>query len=301
MVSLTGARDLSDLMPGCPHQCSFPEDVLTEVPEHLLARSRARRAALGLGGDDAGGADAAPAASEATGSDVATVGATAPAVAASAVPAEVAPTAPEPLPPYVEAAVRRKKVPVWAMPVIAFLPVWGVLYAQSLTKPETSVVSQLDAGADIYNSKCSSCHGGAGGGGVGRKLADGEVLKTFPDIEQQMEFVKQGDAGFDGVGYGDPNREGGQHIGGSFGSARMPTFKDALTDTETLEVVRYEREHLAGEKPDAKQLPDGADGARAHKDGKPYLNDSGVLVTSDGKPLFDPKTQKLTTPEQPFG
>src|SRR5262249_49378301 len=150
----------------------------------------------------------------------------------------------------------------------------------------------LDAGADIYNSKCASCHGGSGEGGVGRKLKDGEVLKTFPNIEQQMEFVKQSDAGFAGVGYGDPNRDGGQHIGGSYGSARMPSFKDALTDTEVLEVVRHEREKLSGEKLDAKQLPDGADGPRADKEGKPLLNDSGVLVTSDGKPLFDPKTGK---------
>jgi mono/diheme cytochrome c family protein len=252
-----------------------------------------------LGGDD-GGADATPAAAESPGTEVVAAAAAPPAAAASAVPAEVAPQAPEPLPPYVEAAVRRKKVPVWAMPVLAFLPIWGILYAQSLTKPELNVVSQLDSGADIYNGKCASCHGGSGGGGVGRKLAEGEVLKTFPNIEQQLEFVKQGDAGFDGKGYGDPKREGGQHVGGSFGSARMPSFKDALTETELFEVVRYEREKLGGEKLDAKQLPDGADGARAHKDGKPYLNDSGVLITSDGKPLFDTKTQLLTTPEQPF-
>ena len=64
-----------------------------------------------------------------------------------------------------------------------------------------------------------------------------------------------------------------------------------------LEVVRHEREKLSGEKLDPKQLPEGADGPRAHKDGKPLLNDAGVLVTSDGKPLFDPKTGKLTTQE----
>jgi mono/diheme cytochrome c family protein len=273
---------------------------LTEVPEHLLARSRARRAALGLGGGDAGG-DAAPAASsgsEPSGTEVVAASSAAPAPAAASVPAEV-PKAPEPMPPYVEAAVRRKKIPVWALPVLAFLPIWGVLYAQSLTKPELATVSQLDAGAATFADKCASCHGSTGGGGVGRQLSDGEVLKTFPNIEQQMEFVKLGDAGFLGVGYGDPNRPGGQHIGGSFGSARMPTFGDALSDTELLEVVRYERETLSGEKLDSKQLPDGADGDRAHKDGKPYLNDSGQLVTSDGKPLFDAKGH-LTAPEQPF-
>jgi len=272
---------------------------LTEVPEHLLARSQARRAALGLGGD-AGGGDAAAPAAESASTDLAPAAATAAAKPAAAVPAEVAPKVAAPLPAYVEAAVRRKRVPYWAMPVLAFLPVWGVLYAQSLTKPETSEASQLDLGGVVYNAKCASCHGGAGGGGVGRKLADGEVLKTFPNIEQQMEFVKLGDAGFDGKQYGDPNRDGGPHVGGSFGSARMPAFKDALTESELMEVVRYEREHLAGEKLSAKQLPDGADGKRAHTDGKPYLNDQGVLITSDGKPLFA-KDGHLTTPEQPLG
>ncbi|MBI2705823.1 MAG: c-type cytochrome [Actinobacteria bacterium] len=271
---------------------------MTEVPDHLLARSRARRAALGLGGE--GGGEATPAA-EAAGAEVEKAGPTAAAKpAAAAVPAEVAPKAPEPLAPYVEANVRRKKIPYWAMPVLAFFPVWGVLYAQTLSKPPATAASQLDAGAVLYANKCASCHGGAGGGGVGRQLSGGEVLKTFPNIEQQMEFVRLGDAGFDGKPYGDPSREGGARTGGGFGSARMPAFKDSLTQTELFEVVRYEREKLGGEKVDAKALPDGPDGKRAHANGKPYLTDAGVLVTSDGKELFD-KDGKLTTPETVLG
>lgn len=272
---------------------------MTEVPDHLLARSRARRAALGLGGGDDGGGDAAPAAAAASGTEVEKApAATAAARPAAAVPAEVKP--PEPLAPYVEAAVKRKRIPFWAMPVLAFFPVWGVLYAQSLTPPESKEASQLDLGAEIYASKCASCHGGAGGGGVGRKLSDGELLKTFPNIEQQMEFVKNGSAGYDGKPYGDPNREGGPHVGGSFGSAKMPAFKDTLKDNELFEVVRYEREKLGGEKVETKALPDGPEGKRAHTDGKPYLTDAGVLVTSDGKELFT-KDGKLTTVEKKLG
>jgi mono/diheme cytochrome c family protein len=267
---------------------------LTEVPDHLLARSRARRAALGLGGGDEGGGEAAPAAASA-GTEVEPAGATAAARPAAAAPVEVAPKAPEPLAPYVEAAVRRKRIPVWAMPVLAFFPVWGVLYAQSLTPPETSEVSQLDAGAEIYASKCASCHGGSGAGGVGRKLSEGEVLKTFPTIEQQLEFVKVGSDGFLGQPYGDPDRDGGAHIGGTFGSAKMPAFTDSLTDQELLEVVRHEREKLSGEKPETAALPDGEDGPRAHADGKPLLTEAGVLVNSDGSEMFD-ADGKLTKP-----
>ncbi|RMH77668.1 MAG: hypothetical protein D6683_08645, partial [Actinomyces sp.] len=66
------------------HARSTPETTVTEIPEHLLARSRARRAAMG---GDSGGEES---------------GATAPAPAASAAPAPTpapaAPAEPEPEP-----------------------------------------------------------------------------------------------------------------------------------------------------------------------------------------------------------
>ena len=63
----TSTRDVG----GSDAARSSAEDPLTEIPEHLLERSRARRAALGLGGDDPApakpatnvGADAPPAGS----------------------------------------------------------------------------------------------------------------------------------------------------------------------------------------------------------------------------------------------
>ena len=105
---------------------------MTEVPDHLLKRSRDRRAALGLGG---GGDDspAAEASATDTGSAVEPATPTAAArPAAVATPGVPAATPPEPLAPYVEAALRRKRIPFWAMPVLAFLPVWAILYAGSL-------------------------------------------------------------------------------------------------------------------------------------------------------------------------
>lgn len=267
---------------------------MTEVPEHLLKRSRDRRAALGLGG--AGGEEAAaPSKPEATGAEVepaATAAATAAAKPAAATPAEVETKAPEPLPPYVEAALTRKRIPFWVMPVLAILPVWAILYAGSLSPAKVGKVSELDLGAEVYAARCASCHGGGGGGGVGRPLSGGEVLKTFPDIESMIEFVAIGSDGFGmGNGYGDPNREGGQHVVGSYNGNKMPAFRDVLTDEELFAVVRHERETLSGEKLEGKAAGEG--GTRLTSDGKPYLDEAGKLVTPDGQPLLD-ETGKLT-------
>ena len=147
---------------------------MTEVPEHLLKRSHDRRAALGLGGGggDAGGGDAAPtpAPAEEPGGEVAATGATAAARPAAATPAEAAePAPPEPLPPYVEAAVKRKKIPIWVMPVLAFIPVWAIIYIGGLSKASTGAPDPARGWASSSSpQRCASCHGSNGGGGVGR-------------------------------------------------------------------------------------------------------------------------------------
>jgi mono/diheme cytochrome c family protein len=267
---------------------------LTEVPEHLLQRSRERRAALGLGGGDAGGAtEAAPAATSAA---VTPAAAATPAKAAAPV-VPAAPPKPAFIPPFVRAAERRAKIPVWALPVIAFLPIWGVLYAQSLSAAPSKELTQLAGGATIFAGKCQSCHGATGGGGAGRPLANGEVLKTFPNIANQLEFVHLGDEGMGSVPYGDPNREGGQHKPPYQGTGVMPTFK-TLTETELLEVVRHERETLSGEKDGFKV--DGT-GKRQWANGSPMLNSSGKLQWDDGTPMFGPdgKLSKQVDPSKP--
>jgi mono/diheme cytochrome c family protein len=264
---------------------------LTEVPEHLLQRSRERRAALGLGGGDAGG-DAAPAAASAAAP--ATTSATPATPARAAAPA--VPAAPKPppfVPPYVRAAERRQRIPVWALPVVAFLPIWGVLYAQSLSAAPSKELTELAAGATVYSGKCSSCHGPSGGGGAGRPLADGEVLKTFPNIASQLEYVHNGDEGMGGVPYGNPQRPGGQH-GPPYNGATMPTF-ETLTEKELLEVVRHERETLSGEK---EGFEVDAAGHRLWPNGQPMLDSSGNLVDPDGEPLFD-EDGKLAKPVDP--
>jgi mono/diheme cytochrome c family protein len=257
---------------------------LTEVPEHLLKRSQDRRAALGLGGGDSGG-DAAPA--EAASTPATTGGSAAPARAAATPAVAAAPKPPPFIPPYVRASERRQRIPMWMLPVIGFLPIWAVLYAQSLSEAPSKELTELAAGAAVYG-QCSACHGGSGGGGAGRQLAGGEVLKTFPNIANQLEYVRLGDAGRGNAPYGNPQRECVQHVG-PYNGAFMPAF-GSLTDQELLEVVRHERETLSGE---AEGVEIDAAGHRLWPNGQPMLDSSGNLVWDDGEAMFD-EDGKLT-------
>jgi mono/diheme cytochrome c family protein len=228
---------------------------LTEIPEHLLKRSKERRAALGLPGGEGGGGDAgagdvgAGAASDAP--------AAAPAKAEAKAPAKVEetpPPPPKPKPEYIQAAERRKRIPYWAMPVLVLLPVWAFVYADGVTPPPEGD-EQLVLGEEIYPGSCGTCHGPTGGGGTGPQLSEGEVLKTFPDPVAMMEWVHLGAeewvGGTTGT-YGDPNREGGPHDLATL-SATMPGFGD-LTAEELAGVTRYIREDLSGEAPASPEL-----------------------------------------------
>jgi mono/diheme cytochrome c family protein len=215
---------------------------LTEIPEHLLERSRARRAALGLGGGDAG---AAPAKAEPSAAPAAEARAAVPARAAAA-PVEVAKAPEIVLSPYAQAALARKKIPFWAVPVLLFLPLWGFLYWGTLDPHTEKAAGPLAAGATIY-TKCASCHG-ATGGGAGSIPALTTTHDTFPDFAEQVWWVVSGSANSPpgvakGTPYGSPARPGGQRIavGG------MPAWGNGLTAKELLEVVYYERVHFGGE------------------------------------------------------
>jgi mono/diheme cytochrome c family protein len=225
---------------------------LTEVPEYLLERSRERRRALGLSGGEGGeGEAAAPAAS--TGDDAGDAGAVAVAPAAStAAPAEVVETAPEPRapdPPWVLAARSRHKIPMWVLPVLFLLPIWGYVYVAFLGT-EAQAEGALVDGAELYITQgCSGCHGAGGGGGVGYAFTDGELLLTFPEIGPMLDWVARASEGYGpGAVIGDPNRPGGPHAVGDLGEgAVMPAFAEALTPAQLYAVVRHEREALGGE------------------------------------------------------
>ncbi len=223
---------------------------MTEIPEHLLKRSRERRGALEGDGvpASAGGSATSPATTPA-GAPATTAPAT-PAVAPKAVaPAPVA----KPDPPYVLAAKTRKKMPFWAMGALGLLPVWAFMYLRALQPEVRRVEGPLAVGATVY-SVCSGCHGGGGEGGSGRPFTDGEVLKTFPQIEDQLNMVAVGSQAFKDAGIaaiGDPNREGGAHAPLAYNGSAMPARggNAELTDAEILAVVCHERYTLGGADP----------------------------------------------------
>jgi mono/diheme cytochrome c family protein len=211
--------------------------MVTEVPDYLLQRSRERRAALGLGGD-AGGGEAPPAAAGGEATPATSAASATPAVPA---PAPIAPGVPdpEPAPPKanVQAALRRKRIPIWAMPVLAGLPIWAYVYAGTLEPPTSEAAGALDVGAQIF-AKCASCHGSNGEGVSGPALTG--VGETFADPVDQAHWVTLGSTGWQqdvGNTYGDPDKP---VTGG------MPAWGEELTPEELMSVVAYERSEFGG-------------------------------------------------------
>lgn len=204
---------------------------MTEVPEHLLQRSRERRAALGLGGGEGEGAAAEPS------TEVAEATAAEPApTAAAAAPAEAPPAEPEPEPePPIPAP--RARVPVWAMPVVVFLPFWAVIYWGAFGEREAQTAPS--AGAVLFQANCASCHGASGGGGTGPAL--GRVAETFPAFADHVAWVEEGSGPVRGQTYGATNA--GPATGG------MPAFGGSLTEEEIIQVVCHERVVFGGEDP----------------------------------------------------
>jgi mono/diheme cytochrome c family protein len=229
---------------------------VTEIPEHLLKRSQAAKAkATGAEAP----ADAPAAATPATSETTAVAKAAAP--AAPAKPA--APVGPPPRKPdsaVVAAAKARKKIPFWAMATLSLLPLWVFMYARGLTPKEPVVHGPLGEGAEIFSGNCGSCHGAQGQGGVGYQMSGGEILKTFPNIEDQLRFVYNGTQPYELAGvqiYGDPNRPGGPHI--THAKGVMPGQSDqvsggSLTDAQILAVVCHERYTVGGANPTTDHL-----------------------------------------------
>lgn len=88
--------------------------------------------------------------------------------------------------------------------------------------PATPTDPVLARGQTIYNTKCASCHGPGGNGGMGPKLA-GVVENRYPNIEDQMAVIRNG-------------RSSMPAFGG--------TTSSALSEDDIRAVARYEREVL---------------------------------------------------------
>ena len=212
------------------------------IPEHLLKRAQEARDKA------AGKTPAADASGDATNLPAKTS-------QAKPTPAPQVASAPPPPPPdpsYVVAAKTRKKIPFWAMATLSLLPLWALLYVLAIRPQERTVEGPLAVGAGVYGS-CAGCHGANGAGGAGRVLYQGEVLKTFPKIEDMLNFVYTGSQQYISAGlkiYGNPDREGGAHAPLSYNGNPMPQqgekYSGGLTDAEILGVVCHERYELSG-------------------------------------------------------
>lgn len=218
---------------------------MTEVPEHLLQRTRDRRIALGLlSPDDAGAAVPGVAPTE-TPNTPAVVGGAAPAAAAAKAPVPLPEAAPPPPPPpeapWVSAAKDRQKIPAWIMPVLLFLPIWAFMYVGLMEEP-TREEGVIYEGGELYEEHCASCHGAAGGGGVGPAFTNGAVVQQFPDAAEQAEWIAKGTAGYEAEGRSNYGTVG--VVGGS--GNNMPGFADKLTAEEIFLVTYYERVELGG-------------------------------------------------------
>jgi mono/diheme cytochrome c family protein len=162
---------------------------------------------------------------------------------APATPAEEAPPPPpKPVPAYVQAAQRRRRIPYWAMPVLAGLPLWAYVFVSTLSPPPVEA-DPVTLGGEIYTSAgCSGCHGGNGAGtGAVPALAEGAVLDTWPDFRDQMMWVRMGTDGWLGPTYGAQAKPVG-------GGGNMPAHPQ-LSDEELAQVVLYERRSLSDEEP----------------------------------------------------
>lgn len=212
---------------------------MTEIPEHLLKRSRAAKGK----GDEAPAAAASSSAVTPAKAEAASAGPPAIAAAAAAIPKDKEPAPAPPAAHYVEAARGRNKIPMWVLPLLVLLPIWAISFAGTMQLPPSEDHLYVNASELYVSSGCAGCHGATGGGGTGYALSGGSVLATFPDAIDQMVHVKRGSAALDGATYG-AERADGVRIAGAKGS--MPAHH-ILTQLELELVVFHERAVLSEE------------------------------------------------------
>lgn len=149
----------------------------------------------------------------------------------------------------VDAANRRRRIPVWAIALFPALMIWAVIYVNGVSNPPASANTPDAVGASLYGTSCSGCHGATGGGGSGPAFAGGDLLKVFPKWQDQVKWVDVGSSNWTSV-------TGSKTFGATNKpiSGTMPGFgpkgDSSLTCSQILMVVRYEREHFAGAQPE---------------------------------------------------
>jgi mono/diheme cytochrome c family protein len=147
--------------------------------------------------------------------------------------------------PMAQARRERHKIPFWAMPVLAALPLWAYVYTGTLSPPPAGEGPAV-VGEDLYaSSGCAGCHGASGAGsGSFPAFTGGGIYETWPSFVEHFEWVRLGSAGWltergETYGANDKPVNGG-----------MPGFgEDQLSDADLLYIVLHER-LLGGDNPD---------------------------------------------------
>ena len=214
---------------------------MAEVPQRLLDMSKARRALLA-------GKPAPEATAPASSTEVA-VAASAATPVAKAAPAggsSAAQSSPYPVIPASPLAPKGFRfAKMGSVFLLTVTPIWALFMFSAWAKPHVKGDTPPKVGASVFALNCGTCHGanGAGtdAGGIGRPLWNKEAEQTFPNPIDQAAFVMHGSCE-PGTPYGNPKREGGQHVA----KGQMPAFKGSLTATQLLYAITYERDSLSG-------------------------------------------------------
>ncbi len=215
---------------------------MTEIPEHLLKRSKAAKS----------GGDAEKPAEKMTEKAVEAAAETTPTAPTKEFPnLDPEPVIAEPESPFITAAKARKKIPGWALPVIAALPIWAFSFAGTMQEQPTEDIVAIESELFYGTKGCSGCHGGTGAGGNGYQLSDGEVLETFPGAVDMMVHIVRGSSAIDGESYGAERSDGQQRVAGARGV--MPAQIGQISMIELELIVYHERHTLGGEESDSEE------------------------------------------------
>jgi cytochrome c oxidase subunit 2 len=82
--------------------------------------------------------------------------------------------------------------------------------------PSAGSVGTVVDGAAVFAGSCAACHGADGGGGAGIQLSEGKVVALFPNIDDQIRVITNG-------------------------NGRMPAFGGQLSKAEIQAVAEYIR------------------------------------------------------------
>ena len=147
--------------------------------------------------------------------------------------------------PELGSARPRIKAPMLAMLLLLLLPLWAVVYLGAFGSRAKAANSPITAGAGIYNLSCSACHGAAGQGGSARSLptvrssSSGRICKTTSTgSRREALFISARRSAVS-----------------SSPSNAMPGFGTALSAAQIADVVCYERVNFGGAPADTNDCP----------------------------------------------